>query len=93
MSLSENQTKNSKEKQTILPNIAGLKDLACFNIDCSFVQQYGSRLFNYSGEVNEEYHELCKELSSIIEITKNDIQAITTQIPVTTQNGGNNDSK
>lgn len=84
-------TEPEKEKLTISPNIDGLKDLACFNVDCGFIQQYGSRLFNYSGEITDEYYRLCTELSTVLKNATKDIENLSKEIP--TQNIEKNDSK
>ena len=71
---------------TITPNRQGMKDLSAFNIDSKFCQQYGTQVFNYSGEVTPQYRELCENLSSVLNDITTDIQAIQAQIPTTQRN-------
>ena len=68
---------------TITPNRQGLKDLSTFNIDAQFCQQYGTQVFNYSGEITPQYQQLCANLSSVLNDITTDIQAIQAQIPTT----------
>lgn len=49
----------------LTPNRQGLKDLADFNIDAQFCQQYGAQVFNYSGEVTPQYQQLCANFSNL----------------------------
>ena len=67
---------------TITPNRQGLKDLADFNIDAQFCQQYGTQVFNYSGEPTQQYQQLCATLSSVLSDILADVQAIQAQVPV-----------
>ena len=60
----------------IIPNREGLKELASFNIDSQFVQQIGSQVFNYSGEENQQYRDMCTNLSSVINDTIADLQKV-----------------
>lgn len=71
---------------TITPNRQGLKDLSTFNIDAQFCQQYGTQIFNYSGEVTPQYQQLCADLSSVLNDITTDVQAIQAQIPTTQRN-------
>lgn len=71
---------------TITPNRQGLKDLATFNIDAQFCQQYGTQVFNYSGDITPQYQQLCTNLSSVLNDITADIQAIQAQIPTTQRN-------
>lgn len=66
---------------TITPNREGLKDLADFNIDAQFCQQYGTQVFNYSGEATPQYQQMCANLSSVLGDIATDIQKIQGQIP------------
>lgn len=67
---------------TITPNRQGLKDLADFNIDAQFCQQYGTQAFNYQGEITEEYKNLCLNLATVIDDIVTDLQVLKKQIPV-----------
>lgn len=71
---------------TITPNRQGLKDLSTFTIDAQFCQQYGTQVFNYSGEVTPQYQQLCANLSSVLSDITADIEAIQRQIPLTQRN-------
>lgn len=71
---------------TITPNRQGLKDLSTFNIDAQFCQQYGTQVFNYSGEVTPQYQQLCTNLLAVLTDITADIQAIQAQIPTTQRN-------
>ena len=66
----------------ISPNRQGLKELAGFNIDSQFVQQIGSQVFNYSGEDNQQYRDMCANLSSVINDTIADLQQVKQLLPV-----------
>lgn len=72
---------------TITPNREGLKDLANFNIDSQFTQQYGTQVFNYSGEVTTAYEQLCINLNLVLDDVEADIAAIRSQIPNLQRNG------
>ncbi len=67
---------------TITPNRQGLKDLADFNIDAQFCQQYGTQAFNYAGEITEEYKNLCLNFATVIDDIVTDLQVLKKQIPV-----------
>jgi hypothetical protein len=71
---------------TITPNRQGMKDLSAFNVDSQFCQQYGTQVFNYSGEITPQYQQLCANLSSVLNDITADIQAIQAQIPTTQRN-------
>lgn len=66
----------------IIPNRQGLKDLAAFNIDSQFVQQIGSQVFNYSGEDNQQYRDMCANLLSVINDTIANLQQVKQILPV-----------
>lgn len=66
----------------ITPNRQGLKDLADFNIDAQFCQQYGTQAFNYSGDVTPQYQQLCTNFSAVIDDIIADMQEVKKQIPV-----------
>jgi len=66
------------------PNRQGLKDLADVNIDVHFCQQYGTQVFNYQGDVTPQYQQLCEDFAVVVDDIINDMQAIKSQIPVTT---------
>lgn len=66
---------------TITPNREGLKDLADFNIDAQFCQQYGTQVFNYSGEATPRYQQMCANLTAVLNDIATDIQKIQGQIP------------
>jgi|LakMenEpi03Aug12_release.lakeMendotaPanAssembly.Ray.scaffolds.fasta_scaffold2055192_2 hypothetical protein len=72
---------------TITPNREGLKDLANFNIDSQFTQQYGTQVFNYSGEVTPAYEQLCMNLNLVLDDVEADVAAIRSQIPNLQRNG------
>ena len=65
------------------PNRQGLKDLADVNIDVHFCQQYGTQVFNYQGDVTPQYQQLCEDFAAVVDDIINDMQAIKSQIPVT----------
>lgn len=67
---------------TITPNRQGLKDLADFNIDAQFCQQYGTQVFNYSGEVSPQFQQLCTNFSAVIDDIISDMQEVKKEIPV-----------
>lgn len=71
---------------SITPNRQGLKDLSIFNIDAQFCQQYGTQVFNYSGEITPQYQQLCTNLSSVLSDVASDIQSIQEQIPTIPRN-------
>ena len=71
---------------TITPNRQGMKDLSAFNVDSQFCQQYGTQVFNYSGEVTPQYQQLCEDLSSVLNDITADIRAVQAQIPTTQRN-------
>jgi hypothetical protein len=71
---------------TITPNRQAIKDLSALNVDSQFCQQYGTQVFNYSGEVTPQYQQLCANLSSVLNDITTDIQAIQAQIPTTQRN-------
>lgn len=65
---------------SIVPNRQGLKELAEFNIDAQFCQQYGTQLFNYQGEVTEQYQAMCNNLLAVLDDIMTDCEAIRRQI-------------
>ena len=65
----------------ITPNREGLKDLANFNVDSQFTQQYGTQVFNYNGPVTPAYEQLCLNLNLVLNDVEADIAAIRSQIP------------
>ena len=67
---------------TITPNRQGLKDLADFNIDAQFANQYGTQVFNYQGEITPQYQQLCAAFSEVLDDLVNEITAIQVQLPV-----------
>ena len=69
---------------TISPNRQSLKDLANFNIDAQFCQQYGVSVFNYQGDSNPQYAQICGNLESVLDDLVKHLQAIKAQIPLTT---------
>lgn len=66
----------------ITSNRQGLKDLADFNIDSQFCQQYGTQVFNYSGDVTPQFQQLCTNFSTVIDDIVADMQKIKAEIPV-----------
>lgn len=68
---------------TINPNRQGLKDLADFNIDAQFCQQYGTQVFNYSGEITSQFQQLCTNFIAVIDDIVADMQKIKAEIPAT----------
>ena len=69
---------------TISPNRQCLKDLANFNIDAQFCQQYGTSVFNYQGDLNPQYVQICGNLGVVLDDLVKHLQAIKAQIPLTT---------
>jgi hypothetical protein len=69
---------------TISPNRQSLKDLANLNIDAQFCQQYGVSVFNYQGDFNPHYAQICGNLESVLDDLVKHLQAIKAQIPLTT---------
>ena len=69
---------------TIIPNRQSLKDLANLNIDAQFCQQYGVSVFNYQGDFNPHYAQICGNLESVLDDLVKHLQAIKAQIPLTT---------
>ncbi len=67
---------------TITPNRQGLKDLADFNIDAQFCQQYGTQVFNYSGDVTPQFQQLCTNFGTVIDDIISDMQEVKKEIPV-----------
>jgi hypothetical protein len=63
-------------------NRQGLKELANFNIDAQFVQQIGSQVFNYQGEETQQYKDMCKDLSNIVDDTIADLTEVKKLIPL-----------
>ena len=72
----------------ITPSRRTLKDLAMFNIDAQFCQQYGTQVFNYSGDETPQYQAICANLSSALDDLTADIQAIRSEIPTFVKNAG-----
>ena len=68
---------------TIIPNRQSLKDLANFNIDAQFCQQYGTNVFNYQGDFNPQYAQICGNLEVVLDDLVKHLQAIKAQIPLT----------
>ena len=66
----------------ITPNRQGLKDLADFNIDSQFCQQYGTQVFNFSGEITPQSQQLCTNFIAVIDDILSDMQEVKKQIPV-----------
>jgi len=48
------------------PNLQALKTLLAASVDGQYVQQWGSQIFNYSGEPTDEYKNLCSLLSQAL---------------------------
>ena len=69
---------------TLTPNRQCLKDLANFNIDAQFCQQYGTSVFNYQGEFNPDYAQICGSLEIVLDDLVKHLQAIKAQIPLAT---------
>lgn len=69
---------------TISPNRQSLKDLANLNIDAQFCQQYGVSVFNYQGDLNPHYAQVCGNLEVVLDDLVKHLQAIKAQIPLTT---------
>ncbi len=67
---------------TISPNRQSLKDLANLNIDAQFCQQYGVSVFNYQGDFNPHYAQICGNLESVLDDLVKHLQAIKAQIPL-----------
>jgi len=67
---------------SITPNRQGLKDLADFNIDSQFCQQYGTQVFNFSGDPTPQFQQLCANFSAVIDDIVADMQEIKKEIPV-----------
>ena len=68
---------------TLTPNRQCLKDLANFNIDAQFCQQYGTNVFNYQGDLNPHYAQICGNLEVVLDDLVKHLQAIKAQIPLT----------
>ena len=71
-----------EQTMTITPNRQCLKDLANFNIDAQFCQQYGTNVFNYQGDLNPQYAEICGSLETVLDDLVKHLQAIKAQIPM-----------
>ena len=71
---------------TITPNRRALKDLSMFNIDAQFCQQYGTQVFNYSGEVTPQYQEMCTILTDTLDDLMADIESIRAELPSSLRN-------
>ncbi len=67
---------------TITPNRKALKDIADFNIDSQFFQQYGVQVFNYNGEETSDYQNLCRKFSLVIDDMLKTIQEIKVHITI-----------
>lgn len=65
----------------LTPNRTGLKSVADFNVDASFVQLYGTQVFGYQGENTQEYEDLCTQLANVVSDALSDLQTIQSQIP------------
>jgi len=74
----------------LTPNRTGLKSVADFNVDASFVQLYGTQVFGYQGENTQEYEDLCNQLANVVSDALSDLQTIQSQIPTfSSMNQGN----
>jgi hypothetical protein len=69
---------------SITANRNGLKDLADLTIDAQFCQQYGMSVFNYQGDLNPHYAQICGNLEIVLDDLVKHLQAIKAQIPLTT---------
>jgi hypothetical protein len=66
---------------TITPNRQSLKDLANFNVDAQFFQQYGANVFNYRGVDDEQYIEACLKFREVIGDVSEHIRRISNCLP------------
>lgn len=64
------------------PNRKALKILMESNIDAQYSQQWGSQVFNYSGEQTDEYKNLCSSFSQALSDLKGEIELLEKEIPV-----------
>ena len=67
---------------TITPNRQYLKDLANFSIDAQFCQQYGNQVFNYQGDFNPQYAQICESLEVLLDDLVKHLQVIKAHIPI-----------
>lgn len=66
---------------TLTPNRQALKDLADFNIDAQFCQQYGTQVLNYSGEVTHSWQQARLQLESVIDDLLGTLEQLKEAIP------------
>ena len=68
--------------EIISPNRQALKDLANFNIDSQFCQQYGTHVFNHSGGNTATYQQVRAHFEGVVDDLADHLQKLKQQIPV-----------
>ena len=66
----------------IVANREALRTLAVFSINEEFCQNFGGKIFGYSGEATPAYQQLCGNFSLLIDHMASDLKTIKAQIPL-----------